>query len=55
MSVSDICDKTKEAMTQITVDGVTSPQMTWSAKGEPTKQPKAVVIKNGAYALMEDK
>jgi branched-chain amino acid transport system substrate-binding protein len=43
----------KTAMTQIKVDGLTSSGITWSAEGEPTKQPKAVVIKNGAYALAE--
>ena len=53
MSVSDICDAMKTAMTQITVDGLTSSGMTWSAEGEPTKEPKAVVIKNGEYVLAE--
>ena len=53
MKVSDICDGMKTAMTQIKVDGLTSSGITWSAEGEPTKQPKAVVIKNGAYALAE--
>ena len=51
MSVSDICEAMKPAMTQITVDGVTG-EMTWSADGEPTKSPKAMVIKNGAYAAL---
>ena len=53
MSVSDICDGMKTAMTQITVEGLTSPTITWSASGEPTKEPKAVVIKNGAYTLAD--
>ncbi len=51
MSISDICDKLKEAMTQITVDGVTG-SMTWTAEGEPTKDPKAMVIENGAYKAL---
>lgn len=51
MSVSDICEAMKKAMTEITVDGVTG-QMTWSADGEPTKEPKAMIIKNGAYAAL---
>lgn len=53
MSVSDICDKMKEAMTQITLKGLTSEKMTWEATGEPNKEPKAVVIKNGAYVSAE--
>jgi len=51
MSVSDICEAMKPAMTQITVDGVTG-EMTWSADGEPTKSPKAMIIKNGSYAAL---
>ena len=43
----------KTAMTQISVDGLTSSAITWDASGEPTKEPKAVVIKDGAYALAE--
>ncbi len=53
MSISDICEAMKTAMTQITVDGLTSEGMTWQASGEPNKEPKAVVIKNGAYVSAE--
>ena len=31
------------------VDGITGEGMTWTANGEVTKAPKAVVIKNGVY------
>ena len=51
MSVSDICEAMKKAMTEISVTGVTG-EMTWSADGEPTKSPKAMVIKDGAYAAL---
>ena len=51
MSVSDLCDALKAAMTEITVDGVTG-SMTWDASGEPAKEPKAMVIKNGSYAAV---
>lgn len=51
MSVSDICEAMKTAMTQITVDGVTG-EMTWSADGEPTKSPKAMIIKDGSYSAL---
>ena len=37
---------------QITFDGVTGLGMTWAADGEPTKAPKGMVIKNGAYVAM---
>lgn len=49
MSVSDICEALKGAMTEIEASGLTSAKMTWAANGEPNKEPKAVVIKNGAY------
>ncbi len=52
MSSSEICDALKAAMTQITVDGVTGTGITWSADGEPSKAPKAVVIENGAYKAL---
>lgn len=52
MSVSDICEAMKTAMTEITVDGLTGTGITWDAEGEPTKSPKAVVITNGAYTAM---
>ncbi len=49
MSVSDICEALKVAMTEIEIDGLTGENITWEASGEPTKAPKAVVIKDGAY------
>ncbi len=53
MSVSDICEAMKTAMVEITVDGLTGEGITWDASGEPTKAPKAVVIKDGAYVAAE--
>lgn len=53
MSVSDVCEAMKTAMTEITVDGLTSDGITWEASGEPNKEPKAVVIKDGAYVSAE--
>ena len=49
MSTSDICEQVKTAMTEIEASGLTSAKMTWAANGEPNKEPKAVVIQNGAY------
>lgn len=44
MSISDMCAKISEAMTQITFNGLTGDNTTWDADGEPSKAPKAVVI-----------
>ena len=52
MSASELCDAMSAAMTEISVTGLTG-TITWDASGEPNKQPKAVVIENGAYKAME--
>lgn len=52
MSASDLCDAMKEAMTQITLEGLTG-TITWDASGEPNKEPKAVIITDGAYKAMQ--
>ncbi len=52
MSVSDIGTAMSEAMTTITVDGVTGAGMTWDADGAVSKAPAAVVIKDGEYTAM---
>lgn len=49
MEIAAIGDAMKVAMTEISIDGVTGAGITWSADGEPTKEPKAVVIENGVY------
>lgn len=51
MSVSDICDALAGAMTGITLPGLTG-EITWDESGEPSKEPKAVIIKDGAYEAM---
>ena len=53
MSVSDICEGLKTAITEIEIDGLTG-TITWSATGEPDKEPKAVVIQDGVYVSIED-
>lgn len=54
MSISDLCDALKEAMPNITVQGITGGDegLTWESTGEVSKQPKAVKIENGAYVGM---
>ena len=55
MSVSDICDKMIETFTSadFTFDGLTGTGMTWATDGEVSKEPKGMVIKDGAYAGMD--
>ncbi len=56
MSASDICEALKVSMTNITIDGLTSTStgITWNEAGEPNKEPKAVMIQNGAYTAMDN-
>lgn len=49
MSVSDIGDALKVAITEVTMDGLTGSNMTWKATGEVSKAPIVVKIENGAY------
>ena len=51
MSVSDICEALKTAMTEISIDGLTGSGMTWKPTGEPDKAPKAAKIVNGVYEM----
>ena len=51
-SASDTCDKMKEAMLKITVNGLTGENMTWTEDGEPHNAPKAVKVVDGAYQAM---
>lgn len=53
MSASEICDLLVDTMTTLSVDGVTGAGITWSADGEPNKEPKAVIIEEGAYKAMD--
>lgn len=53
MSTGDIGAALSDAMTKISVDGLTGDGMTWQATGEVSKEPKAVVIKDGVYTAME--
>ncbi len=49
MSASEICEKLIGQMQQTTYNGLTGQSMTWSANGEVSKMPVAVVIENGVY------
>lgn len=39
-------------MTEVSVEGLTG-TITWNEAGEPDKEPRAVVIADGAYKMME--
>lgn len=52
MDASEICEQLKTGYTSMTFDGLTGTGMTWDASGAVSKAPKAVVIKDGAYAAM---
>lgn len=51
MEVSDMCEAMKASMVNIELEGLTG-TITWDETGEPDKEPKAVVIENGAYKAM---
>ncbi len=52
MKTSEMCTAMEKAMTTITLTGLTG-TITWTADGEPSKTPKAVEIKDGAYVSMK--
>ena len=54
MSASEMCDKLKSAISAgFTYDGLTGEKMNWSPDGSVSKNPKAVVIKDGAYSALQ--
>ena len=55
-SASDICDKLVETITSsdFTYSGLTGQNMTWKDTGEVSKDPKGMVIKDGAYVGMDN-
>lgn len=52
MSVSEIGDALKVAITEVTMDGLTGKNMTWKASGEVSKTPIVVKVENGAYTQL---
>ena len=51
MSAQDMCDKLIETFSsgKFTYSGLTGANMTWSATGEVSKDPKGTIIKKGVY------
>ena len=54
MSNKELCQALSNTLPEISVDGLTGEGMVWDKNGEPNKEPKAVVIENGTYKLMEN-
>lgn len=55
METSEICDKLVAAITagDYSYNGLTGDNMTWDESGAVSKNPKAVVIKDGAYSALD--
>ena len=54
MSPADMCAKLKAAISNgFSYDGLTGSGMTWGADGAVSKNPKAVVIKDGKYSALQ--
>ncbi|MCR5278459.1 MAG: ABC transporter substrate-binding protein [Lachnospiraceae bacterium] len=53
MSTSDLCNAIREQLKTLSFDGLTGIGMTWDADGAVSKDPKAVVIKDGSYSLIQ--
>lgn len=51
MEISDMCEAMKVSMTNVELEGLTG-TITWDETGEPDKEPKAVIIEDGAYKAM---
>ncbi|MCR5347232.1 MAG: ABC transporter substrate-binding protein [Fretibacterium sp.] len=53
MDAETLCAKMIEQFTSMTFNGLTGSNMTWSKGGEVTKDPKGMIIKNGAYVGLD--
>ncbi|MBQ3105007.1 MAG: ABC transporter substrate-binding protein [Lachnospiraceae bacterium] len=53
MSAEEICEALISVMPTITYSGLTGQGLTWNEEGEVSKDPLAVVIKDGAYVIPE--
>ncbi|MBQ3450449.1 MAG: ABC transporter substrate-binding protein [Synergistaceae bacterium] len=53
MNAEELCAKMIEQFTTMTFNGLTGENVRWSSNGEVTKDPKGMVIKNGAYVGLD--
>ena len=52
-SAESLCAKMIAQFTSMTFNGITGENVTWSKGGEVTKDPKGMVIKDGAYVGLD--
>ena len=53
MSAEETCEIMIEQFTTMSFDGLTGNDMTWNAKGEVSKSPKGMIIKDGVYVGLD--
>ncbi len=53
MSAEEICALMIKEFTSMTFNGVTGVNVTWNAQGQVTKDPKGMIIKDGAYVGLD--
>ena len=53
MNAEELCAKMIEQFTTMTFNGLTGENVKWAKNGEVTKDPKGMVIKNGAYVGLD--
>ena len=53
MDAATLCDLMIQQFTSMTFDGLTGTGMTWDATGAVSKDPKGMVIENGAYVGLD--
>ena len=53
MDAETICAKMIEQFTSMTFNGVTGENVKWASNGEVTKDPKGMIIKDGAYVGLD--
>ena len=53
MDASTLCDLMIQQFTTMTFNGLTGTDVTWDSTGAVSKQPKGMVIQNGAYVGLD--
>ena len=53
MDAETLCGLMQEQFTSMTFTGLTGTDMTWDATGAVSKEPRGMVIQNGAYVGMD--
>ena len=53
MDAATLCDLMIQQFTTMTFNGLTGTDVTWDSTGAVSKQPKGMVIQNGAYVGLD--